>query len=169
MIGKTKIVKQPYIVQKPFRFEGKQYNVGDIFSYNPNFAKCRNLLKIRVIKPASPEECEYIAPHNNFLFKGVTYSRGQIIPSEEMIGFEKLVDKGIVEKKLKSDIKKEDIKKESSKTKYSELAKQIGISTSDLFIELRKNPKIDKIFGEKNPHHMSVIPEEIEELIELGK
>lgn len=165
----TQKIKIPYIVKRDnLPISGELYNKEDIVYLNPNYEPHRKLIKYDdIVEQYDLSKCDLVCNQNNLILDGATYITGQIIDkSHEYIrNIENLLAIGCII----VSIKKEDIKKESSKTKYSELAKQIGVSTGDLFIELRKNPEIDKIFGEKNPHHMSIIPEEIKELIELGE
>lgn len=141
MIGKNKILKLPYEVTKPFKFNTKPFNIGDVFEFQPQCYNCRNLLKGGFIKPFDLDKYAITARHNNFKFKGNTYSRDEQIPSLDFKGFEKLfengfVDLNLIDKNIQEVIIEEEQETEEIKIKYSALAKEYDMKFKDLKLAL---------------------------------
>jgi len=155
-----KIIEIPYRVIKFFRFDAKEYNIGDMFTFIPSSTRYRNLLKIDVIERLKPEECVFRPSHNNFLFNGVIYQNNEIIPSEQIVGYEKLIDQGFIKQALLSEEENK-----FKNIKYFELAKKLGIETKVLFEKLREDEEIDKILGDK-PSHLSFVDSKINEKLD---
>jgi len=122
----------------------KEYQIGDIYYYNPDRYIDMELSDSGFFNPINSSKCNFYCNTTELDFNGNTYEYGELLDIENVAedALDNLCFIGYIKKKLKENNKevKKEIKKTSIKNKkrkaktfkYSDVAKQLGIAFKDL-------------------------------------